>query len=476
MTMTEASALQATAAQAEPASGFLAFPDGFRWGAATASYQIEGAATADGRQPSIWDTFARTPGRVFRGHSGDVACDHYHRYPDDIKLMKELGIGTYRLSVAWPRIKPDGSGPVNPRGLDFYDRLVDELIANDIEPMITLYHWDLPQVLEDNGGWTNRDTAHYFADLAEATIARLGDRVTTWTTLNEPWCSAFLGYGSGDHAPGRVDARAAYQATHNLLLAHGLGVQALRAGGAREVSLTLNLTRVLPGDVASAADAAAVKLIDGLQNRIWLDPVLRGQYPADMLALFDRFGARAAIHDGDLEIISSPIDLLGINYYQPALVGAQVGQPAHPMYPGSEGVAFLPQDLPVTFMDWPVDASGLGDLLVRLSRDYPEIPLMVTENGASYDDRLEGDRVADTDRLAYFDSHLRAAHDAIERGADLRGYLAWSFLDNFEWAYGYDKRFGLVYVDYATQRRVPKDSAKWYSEVIRNNGLAADPA
>jgi beta-glucosidase len=465
-----------TIAEPRVASQALTFPAGFRWGAATASYQIEGAATADGRQPSIWDTFARTPGKVYRGHSGDVACDHYHRYPDDIALMADLGIATYRLSVAWPRIKPDGSGPVNPRGLDFYDRLTDELLRHGIEPMITLYHWDLPQTLEDHGGWTHRDTATYFADLATATINRLGDRVTTWTTLNEPWCSAFLGYGSGAHAPGRTEPKAAFQAVHNLLLAHGLGVQALRAGGAREVSLTLNLTRVLPGDAASGADQAAADLIDGLQNRIWLDPVLRGQYPADMLALFDRFGALDDVRDGDLDIISSPIDLLGINYYQPALVGAQVGAQAHPMYPGSEGVAFLPQDVPTTFMDWPVDASGLQDLLLRLARDYPDTPLMVTENGSSYDDVLDGDRVADVQRLDYFDQHLRACHAAIAQGVDLRGYLAWSFLDNFEWAYGYDKRFGLVYVDYATQRRIPKDSARWYSDVIRRNGLQSDVA
>ncbi|GAA1661453.1 GH1 family beta-glucosidase [Catellatospora bangladeshensis] len=449
----------------------LTFPPGFRWGAATASYQIEGAAAEDGRTPSIWDTMSRQPGRVFRNHSGDVACDHYHRYRDDVRLMSELGLGTYRFSVAWPRIKPDGSGPVNPRGLDFYDRLVDELLAAGIAPMVTLYHWDLPQVLEDQGGWTARDTAYYLGDLAAATIARLGDRVATWTTLNEPWCSAFLGYASGDHAPGRREPQAAYLAAHHLLLGHGLAAQALRAGGAREVSITHVLTRVSPQNPHDAHDRDAARLVDGLQNRIWLDPVLRGQYPADVLPLFERFGALDAIRDGDLDVIATPIDLLGVNYYQPALVRAKVGAVGQASYPGSEGVDFPPQGLPVTGMDWPIDATGLSDVLVRLSRDYPGTPLMVTENGSAYHDLLEGDRVADPERIAYFAGHLRAVHHAVERGADVRGYLAWSLMDNFEWAYGYGKRFGLVYVDYDTQRRVLKDSARWYAQVIRDNGL-----
>ncbi|MEU8007991.1 GH1 family beta-glucosidase [Catellatospora sp. NPDC049111] len=447
------------------------FPAGFRWGAATASYQIEGAAADDGRSPSIWDTFARTPGKVFEGHSGDVACEHYFRYREDVALMKQLGLGTYRFSVAWPRIKPDGSGPVNSRGLDFYDRLVDELLDKGIDPMVTLYHWDLPQVLEDRGGWTNRDTAHYLADLATATIARLGDRVRTWTTLNEPWCSAFLGYGSGVHAPGRQDPRATFEAVHHLMLGHGLAARALRAGGAREVSLTLNLTDVRPLTPADPHDQAAARLIDGLQNRLFLDPALRGRYPQDMLALFERFGAAGVIQAGDESLIAAPIDLLGVNYYQPALVRAQVGAHSGQAHPGSEGVEFVTQSAPVTAMDWPVDPTGLSDLLLRLAADYPGVPLMVTENGAAYTDVVEGDRVADDERIAYLDGHLRAAHAAIEGGADLRGYLAWSLLDNYEWGYGYGKRFGLVHVDYATQRRLPKDSAHWYAEVIGRNGL-----
>jgi beta-glucosidase len=337
--------------------------------------------------------------------------------------------------------------------------------------MVTLYHWDLPQTLEDAGGWTNRDTARHFADYSAAVVARLGDRVATWTTVNEPWCAAFLGYASGDHAPGRQDPTAAYTAAHHLLLGHGLAAQALRAAGAREVSISQLLTRVTPGDPNEPSDVAAAHLIDGLQNRMWLDPVLRGTYPPEVLALFDRFGCAKAVRDGDLAVISTPIDLLGVNYYQPSLVGAEIGHPSNVMYPGSEGVALLPQHLPVTGMDWPVDASGLRDLLVRVATDYPGTPLMVTENGSSYVDTLVDGHVHDAARIAYFDSHLRAAHDAIAAGVDLRGYLAWSLLDNFEWGYGYDKRFGLIYVDYDSQRRIPKDSASWYSEVIARNGL-----
>jgi beta-glucosidase len=450
----------------------LRFPAGFRWGVATAAYQIEGAVAADGRQPSIWDTFSRTPGRVHGGHTGDVACDHYHRYRHDVALMAELGIGTYRFSISWPRIVPDGTGPVNVPGLDFYDRLVDELLGRGIEPMATLYHWDLPQSLEDRGGWTNRETAYRLADLATVATARLGDRVDCWTTLNEPWCSAFLGYASGLHAPGRQEPEAAFRAAHHLLLAHGMATGALRAAGVREISLTLNLTRVSPGDPADPHDRAAAHLIDGLQNRLFTEPVLRGAYPADMLSLFDRFGAASAIRDGDLPVISVPIDLLGINYYQPALVGALVGAPASPVYPGSEGVVHLPQAVPTTDMGWPVDPSGLSDLLIRLGRDHPGTPLIVTENGAAYVDVPDGDRVADPERIEYLAGHLRAAHTAIAAGVDLRGYLAWSFMDNFEWAFGYDQRFGLVYVDYRTQRRLPKESALWFREVMRHNGLS----
>ncbi|MBB2913140.1 beta-glucosidase [Streptosporangium becharense] len=446
-------------------SGALRFPEGFVWGAATAAYQIEGAAREDGRGPSIWDTFSRTPGKVHAGHTGDVACDHYHRYPDDVRIIRDLGLSTYRFSISWPRVQPDGSGPVNPRGLDFYDRLVDELRAGGITPIVTLYHWDLPQTLEDRGGWTDRETAERFAEYAAITHARLGDRVETWTTLNEPWCSAFLGYASGIHAPGRSEPALGFAAAHHLLLGHGLAIQALRASGAGTVGITLNLAPVL-GD-----DTEAVSLVDGLQNRIFLDPVLRGEYPADVMERARRFTDWSFVRDGDLDVISRPIDLLGVNYYHPQTVAARTGEPANPVYPGSEGIVFGGADAPRTAMGWPVQPFGLTDLLVRLSRDYPGTPLIITENGAAFDDVVEDGEVHDVGRLSYLDGHLRAAHAAIQQGADLRGYLVWSLLDNFEWAEGYRKRFGIVHVDYATQRRTPKDSALWYSEVVRRNGL-----
>jgi beta-glucosidase len=453
-------------------SGVRQFPPGFRWGVATAAYQIEGSTDADGRTPSIWDTFAATPGRVAGGDTGAVACDHYRRHRDDVALMRDLGVGTYRFSVSWPRVLPDDGG-VNERGLDFYDRLVDELVAAGIHPMVTLYHWDLPQSLEDRGGWTSRETAERFADLAVAVQRRLGDRVPTWTTLNEPWCSAFLGYASGDHAPGRRDPTAAFTAVHNLLVAHGLSAAALRAGGVQELSYTTIVTSVTTPDPDDPADAGAVRLVDGLHNRLFLDPVLRGRYPDDLAELLARNVARGTVRDGDAALIGgTAIDLLGLNYYQPILVKARPGGGSdNPQFPGAEAVEFLRPDLPRTDMDWPIDAGALRDALVRVSRDYPGVPLMITENGAAYRDVVDGGRIADVERIDYLRTHLRAAHEAIEAGADLRGYLAWSLLDNFEWAYGYDKRFGLVHVDYGTQRRLPKDSAAWYRGVMESNAV-----
>ncbi len=453
----------------------MRFPEGFVWGAATAAYQIEGAVHDDGRGPSIWDTFSRTPGRVHAGHTGDVACDHYHRYAEDVALMAELGLSAYRFSVAWPRIQPDGTGPANPRGLDFYDRLVDEVRGRGIDPIVTLYHWDLPQALEDRGGWTARETAERFAEYASAVHARLGDRVDTWTTLNEPWCSAYLGYGSGVHAPGRRDPGAAFTAVHHLLLGHGLAGLALRAAGVRTLGITLNPAAVFPADATSAADAEAVRLVDGLQNRIFFDPLLRGGYPADVLDHIARHTDLDHLRDGDEKIIATPIDLLGINYYAPTYVAARPGAAGGGgAYPGTEDIEFLPPVGPVTDMGWLIEPTGLTRLLERISRDYPGVPLMITENGAAFADQVHrsaADRVPDPDRISYLDGHLRAAHEAISRGVDLRGYLVWSLLDNFEWAEGYRKRFGIIYVDYLTQRRVPKDSARWYQEVIRRNGL-----
>ncbi|GII33737.1 GH1 family beta-glucosidase [Planotetraspora mira] len=449
----------------------LVFPDGFLWGAATASYQIEGAARDDGRGPSIWDTFSHTPGRVATGHTGDVACDHYHRYADDVRLMADLGLGVYRFSVSWPRVQPDGSGPTNMRGLDFYDRLVDRLLDAGIDPYVTLYHWDLPQSLEDHGGWPNRDTAYRFTDYALAVHARLGDRVKTWTTLNEPWVAAFLGYGNGVHAPGRTDAADALRAAHHLLLAHGLSTSALRSAGVEEIALTLNLSPVITHG-AGEADAEAVNRADVLLNRQFLDPALRGVYPTELLEIMERRAGLGHIHDDDLDVIHQPIELLGINYYNPTYVIAKPGEPADPAWPGSEGIGFDGSDEPTTAMGWPISPDGLSSLLVRLSHDYPEVGLIVTENGAAFDDVVVGDQVHDADRVAYLDGHMRAAHAAIEAGADLRGYLVWSLLDNFEWHDGYHRRFGLVRVDFGTQRRLLKDSALWYRGVIERNGLA----
>ncbi|WP_433388007.1 GH1 family beta-glucosidase [Micromonospora sp. KLBMP9576] len=456
----------------------LRFPENFVWGAATAAYQIEGAATDDGRGQSIWDTFSRTPGKVHHGHTGDVACDHYHRYADDVTLMAELGLAAYRFSVAWPRIQPDGTGPVNPRGLDFYDRLTDALLARGIDPIVTLYHWDLPQTLQDRGGWTNRETAEHFATYATAVHGRLGDRIRTWTTLNEPWCSAYLGYGNGVHAPGEQDPGAAFAAVHHLLLGHGLAARALRAGGAQTVGITLNPADVRPADADSAADVAAAHLVDGLQNRIFLDPLLRAAYPDDVREHVARIVEPTFLRDGDEKLIAAPIDLLGINYYQPTYVAGRADGAGSAAYPGTAGaVEFLPPVGPLTDMGWMIEAAGLTRLLERIATDYPGVPMMITENGAAFPDKAGADapngagQVLDDDRIAYLDGHLRAAHEAISRGVDLRGYLVWSLLDNFEWAEGYRRRFGIIHVDYLTQRRTPKSSARWYQEVISRNGL-----
>lgn len=459
----------------------LRFPAGFEWGAATAAYQIEGAVREDGRGASIWDTFSHTPGRTADGDTGDVACDHYHRYAGDVALMARLGLGAYRFSVAWPRIQPDGTGPANPAGLDFYDRLVDTLVGHGIDPIVTLYHWDLPQALEQRGGWASRDTAHRFAAYAELVHRRLGDRVRTWITLNEPWCTAFLGYAAGVHAPGRTEPAAAFAAAHHLLLGHGEAVRGLRAAGAERVGVAVNPSAVRPANQASPADRIAARLVDGLHNRLFLDPLFGRGYPADVLAVAGQFGPPADwLRDGDEPAIAAPLDLLGVNYYFPVAVAARPGEPAAAPYPGSENVGFVPPAEPLTTMGWPIQPAGLTGLLERLAEDYPGTPIMITENGAAFDDRPvragDGDRVADLRRVAYLDGHLRAVHQAIERGVDVRGYLVWSLLDNFEWAEGYRKRFGLVYVDYPSQARILKDSARWYRDVIARGGLPAEPA
>ncbi|MFG1942274.1 GH1 family beta-glucosidase [Nonomuraea sp. NPDC048826] len=456
----------------------MIFPENFVWGAATASYQIEGAVKEDGRGQSIWDTFSHAPGNVADGDTGDVACDHYHRYRDDVGLMRELGLAAYRFSVAWPRVQPDGRGPANPRGLAFYDRLVDELLEAGIAPYLTLYHWDLPQALEDRGGWTDRDTAYRFAEYAAVVHERLGDRVRDWATLNEPWVAAFLGYGNGVHAPGRRNPADALRSAHHLLLGHGLAAAGLREAGAAGIMLVVNSSPVLtpaqvndPAAVPGEADAAAVDRVHALLTRQFLDPAVYGRYPEEVLAAAGRNGGTGHILDGDLELINAPIDLIGINYYNPCVVEAGPGLPADAAWPGSEDIRFAPADAPVTAMGWPIVPDGLSRLLVRLSEDYPDVGLMVTENGAAFDDVVEDGRVHDADRVAFLRGHLREVGRAIEAGADLRGYLVWSLLDNFEWAEGYRRRFGIVHVDYATQARVLKDSALWYRDVIAANRL-----
>lgn len=469
----------------------LVFPTDFLWGSATASYQIEGAAAEDGRTPSIWDTFARTPGAVLNGDTGDVACDHYHRMTEDVALMRSLNLSAYRFSVAWPRVRPDG-GAANRAGIDFYSRLVDELLAQDITPWVTLYHWDLPQALEDRGGWTDRDTAHRFLDYALTVHDALGDRVRYWTTMNEPWCSAFLGYTGGQHAPGRQEGVAGIVAAHHLMLGHGLAAAEIkRRSPDAEVGITLNLTVADPFDPSEPADVDAARRIDGFWNRMFLDPILRGRYAEDLAA--DTAGMSFAgrswqeyVRDGDLETISTPIDVLGVNYYHgdgacgrptdPAdLLGTRVVHPERPVttpFPGCEDITFPRRGLPVTGFDWEVQPEGLTRLLVRLREEYDAPPIYVTENGAAYDDVVEPDgSVVDPGRLSFIDAHLRAIHDAMQAGVDVRGYFAWSLLDNFEWAYGYRQRFGIVHVDFDTQVRTPKASAEWFAAVAATGTL-----
>ena len=450
----------------------LRFPEGFAWGAATASYQIEGAVREDGRGPSVWDTFSHRPGAVAGGDTGDVADDHYHRYREDVALLADLGVTHYRFSLAWPRLQPTGQGPLNPAGLDFYQRLVDELLARDIAPWVTLYHWDLPQPLEDAGGWPVRDTAERFADSAAAVHDRLKDRIRTWTTLNEPWCSAFLGYAAGKHAPGRTEPAAALAAAHHLLLGHGLAVRRMRAQDpGSSLGITLNLQPVDPA-TGSAEDADAARRVDAVTNRVFLDPIFRAAYPHDLRADVAAVSDLGFVEDGDERTIAAPIDVLGVNYYRRTVVSAAPGPQPNPAWVGSEHVGEVEQGLPATAMGWEIDPSGLYDVLRRITADYGPVPIYVTENGAAFADAPGPDgEVADPDRVEFLDRHFRAARQAIDDGVDLRGYFVWSLLDNFEWAFGYSKRFGLVYVDYATQRRIPKSSARWYASVTRRNGL-----
>jgi len=465
------------------------FPPGFAWGAATAAYQIEGAVGEGGRTPSIWDTFSHTPGKVLDGDTGDTAVDHYHRFREDVRLMAELGLTSYRFSLSWPRIQPTGRGPAVERGLDFYRALVDELLTHGITPVATLYHWDLPQHLEDLGGWPARDTAARFADYAALAAEALGDRVGIWTTLNEPWCSAFLGYGSGVHAPGRTDPGDALKAAHHLNLGHGLAVGALRSAlpSSARTAVSLNLHQIRPL-TTDPADREAARRIDAVGNRVFTGPILGGAYPEDLLAdtahLVDWDGL---VRPGDLAEISRPIDLLGINYYTPTVVSSAENAKDLPRHdghgasdaspwPGAEDVAFHLAPGERTAMGWPIDPSGLTDLLLDVHRAHPGLPMLVTENGAAFEDAVGPDGVVDDpERISYLHGHLAAVARAVEAGADVRGYYLWSLMDNFEWSYGYSKRFGAVHIDYRTLARTPKASARWYAEVIRRGGLTHGP-
>jgi len=428
-----------------------AFPSDFVWGAATAAYQVEGAATEDGRGESIWDRFSATPGNVANDDTGAIACDTYHRYAEDIRLMRTLGIGAFRLSVAWPRILPEGRGPVNRAGLDFYDRLVDDLLANGLDPYVTLYHWDLPQALEENGGWPVRDTVDAFTEYTEVVVARLGDRVRHWITQNEPWVISWLGYGLGVHAPGRTSDSDALAAGHHILLAHGRAAEVLRREAPdSEVGIAVDLVPMYPFS-DTEADIEAAHREDGFRNRWFLDAVLGRGYPEDMLERYAEI--LPPIADGDLETIAAPLDFLGINYYTRNVVRAGVGEVA------MEGAEH-------TDMGWEVYPDGLRDLLVRLHAEYELPDLYITENGAAFPDSRNNGTVPDPRRIAYLGGHLDAVASAIADGVPVRGYFLWSLLDNFEWAFGYSRRFGIVYVDFETLERVPKDSFAWYRDFI----------
>ena len=443
------------------------FPEGFLWGAATASYQIEGAYDQDGKGESIWDRFSHTPGKIWDEETGDVSCNHYHLYREDIEMMADLGLNAYRFSVSWPRIFPDGGGKPNPRGLDFYLRLVEKLHQHNIKPAVTLYHWDLPQALQDKGGWVNRDTAKYFAEYAAFMFQNLDLPVERWITLNEPWVVAYLGHAFGIHAPGLSDFSTALQVGHNLLLGHGLAVRRFRDAkrDGEPIGITLNLAPVQPYS-DSDEDARAAKNTDGFMNRWFLDPLFKGTYPQDMVDIFSRAFTLPETSAGDDALISEPVDFLGINNYTRVLVKASASEDDF------MGNPVNPSESEYTEMGWEVYPRGLYELLVRVHRDYGPLPLYVTENGAAFEDKLQKDKtVNDERRINYLQGYLLECWNALEQGVPLKGYYVWTWMDNFEWAFGYSKRFGLVYIDYATSKRYPKNSAYWYKKVISCNGL-----
>jgi beta-glucosidase len=452
----------------------VSFPPDFLFGVATSSYQIEGAANDDGRGESIWDRFARQPGAIADRSDGSVACDHYRRWADDLDLMKWLGVDVYRFSIAWPRVLPEGRGRVEPRGLDFYDRLVDGLLARGIRPAATLYHWDLPQALQDRGGWAARATVDAFVEYTAVVVERLGDRVATWMTHNEPWCVSILGHRSGEHAPGLKDVGTSLRVAHHVLLSHGRAVPVIRALAPRaEVGIVLNL---VPGEPASpsAADLEATRRFDGEFNRWFCDPLFHARYPADAVEDYRKAGVGGVLDDliqpGDLAEIAVPTDFLGVNYYSRLVLRSNA-------IPESENLPRVVHLEPEqTDMGWEVKAEGLGMLLDRIHRDWGPKRIYIAENGCAYGDAPGADgRVPDVRRIYFLDSHLRAVQAAVRRGIPVAGYFLWSMLDNFEWAYGFSKRFGIFWVDYETQRRVPKDSARWYREVIARRAMDSQP-
>ncbi len=443
---------------------FLTFPNDFVWGAATAAYQIEGAWNEAGRGMSIWDTFCRTPGKIHKGDTGDVASDHYHRWMEDVELMTRLGLKAYRFSIAWPRIFPTGSGKVNQPGLDFYDHLVDALLAHGIEPFPTLYHWDLPQALQDNGGWANRETAELFAEYARVVGERLGDRVKHWITLNEPWVVAMAGYFYGEHAPGLRDPQGAFLAIHHLLLSHGYAVEALRTTSRKpiKVGITLNLSPAYPAS-NSQEDCKAAERMDVALNQIFLDPLYKGSYTPQLVEMAGGFFPQ--VKPGDMQVIAKPIDFLGINYY------SRVVARDEPNFPILKAIQVHPQGNEYSQM-WEIYPTGLHDLLARVHRDYHPGDIYITENGIPVPDGVDYDgRVRDYRRIAYLHDHLTQVYHLIEAGIPVRGYFVWSLLDNFEWAHGYKMRFGVIYVDYENQQRIIKESGNWYAGVIQRNGI-----
>jgi beta-glucosidase len=456
------------------------FPPGFVWGVATAAYQIEGAVGEDGRGPSIWDTFSHTPGRTHNGDNGDLAVDHYHRYADDVALMAELGVSAYRFSIAWSRILPEGTGRVNEAGIDFYRRLCKELTAAGITPIVTLYHWDLPQMLQDRGGWLNRESVDWFAEYAEAAKEGLGDLIRVWATLNEPWCSAFLGHGSGDHAPGIVDPARSFVAAHHLMLAHHAGVRAMRSSNAHDddqLGVVLNLIPAWPVS-DSAEDEFAAASVDAVSNRLFTGAVFDGRYPDEILGYIDRYGVTDQIDTGELSRAVQPIDFLGVNYYNINHVEHAPGVTAPGAWPGSWEARIVRPPGVLTEMGWGVEPEGLLWMLERIGREHPGVPLYICENGAAYPDKVSADgSVDDPERIAYLEGHIQAVQMAVQRGVDVRGYFVWSLLDNFEWARGYDKRFGIVRVDLDTMERTIKASGHWYRDFIAGRiEVENDPA